>query len=103
MITVPLKIHTVISSTILSASSLMLLSCAAPTVGDQLTNHPDGAAKALGGEWNRADKLVNEGEDMVKKGKKLVAKGNDQIGEGELLKSQTESAARKSGFLKGSQ
>jgi len=97
------KFSFVISSSLIAASTLLFQSCAAPTVGDQLMDHPDGAAKALGSEWKRADKLVREGEDMVKKGKKLVANGNDRIGEGELLKSQTESAARKSGFLKESQ
>ncbi|YCM43013.1 hypothetical protein V2O64_17025 [Verrucomicrobiaceae bacterium 227] len=102
-------ITSLFASTLL-VSSLVFTSCGGPSVGDQLTAQGEGPASALGQEWKRADKMIAKGKDnqsdgkkMVKKGNKLIEEGNEQLQAGERLKAETELAATRAGYLKGSQ
>jgi hypothetical protein len=90
------------------ACPLVLTSWGGLLVGEQLAVQGEGPASALGQEWKRADKIIEDGKDdlsdgkkVVKKGNKLIEEVNDQFQAGERLKAETELAATRAGYLKG--
>ncbi|MBK1881856.1 hypothetical protein JIN85_05490 [Luteolibacter pohnpeiensis] len=87
--------------------SLGLISCAPPTVGEQLLAQGGTGAHALGEKWNLGEQLVadgksmrNKGEDMISDGQKLVSKAEARTNEGKKMQKEAETEAIQAGYLK---